>query len=445
MTSPHRTLAVAALALACGTNTPKATPAPEPEDVEVRSEMKAREKTVPVQDPATAMWPEDAKASWPRRCLLENIATHPTQPWLAAACTDSEGERGAVLVFDVDRGTLRTATAFDDMVGWSDAGLLRWHPDGTRLATNVSTNGIAVLQRARYVGRAHPDDTRDGGVQYVWVGDRLFADTGAFFEIRQGDTRFDFDELDAPAFQGLAWNTTISAAVGRVDTGIAAYDPVRQAVVYDHALDDEPRGHLHWSGDGRWCARRTFAVPPAPDALALFSGDEGTLRAQVKLSCPRIDKLDWGPAGALAVRCHDYDPKTRERSTYHLDVIRDGALAQTIDLGSRKIEPSHSVPEAAGLAWSPTSDGLALLLEGQQLQILDAHRGTVVSTFHAPAPAIPKGLPSYYTGGHRAKLGFPGDLIWASPQRLVRIAPHFISVWSIDGEKIAEFVVSDAK
>lgn len=31
--------------------------------------------------------------------------------------------------------------------------------------------------------------------------------------------------------------------------------------------------------------------------------------------------------------------------------------------------------------------------------------------------------------------------MWVHGQRLIRIAPHFVSVWSIDGTKVAEFVV----
>lgn len=53
------------------------------------------------------------------------------------------------------------------------------------------------------------------------------------------------------------------------------------------------------------------------------------------------------------------------------------------------------------------------------------------------------GLPDYDTNGYRPDYGFPGDLMWVSPQRLVRIAPHFVSVWSIDGQRIAQFVVPE--
>src|SRR5689334_6078104 len=114
---------------------------------------------------------------WPSKCLIENVAVHPTQPWLAVACTDSENERGAVLVLDAQTGAVRSVATRDGYVGWSDAGLLRWHPDGRSIATNVDTNGIALLDGTEWIGSAYPDDTRDGGVGYVWVDARMFTDT----------------------------------------------------------------------------------------------------------------------------------------------------------------------------------------------------------------------------------------------------------------------------
>jgi hypothetical protein len=31
--------------------------------------------------------------------------------------------------------------------------------------------------------------------------------------------------------------------------------------------------------------------------------------------------------------------------------------------------------------------------------------------------------------------------VWLAPHRFVRIAPHFIAVWSLDGQKLAELIV----
>ena len=117
------------------------------------------------------------------------------------------------------------------------------------------------------------------------------------------------------------------------------------------------------------------------------------------------------------------------------------------------LDPARPPGELAAIAREVTSpdaedqiafragERLALLLDGQRVQVLDAHRGTALLTFDAPAPPIPAGLPDHYTKGHRPDFGFPGDLLWLHGQRLVRIAPHFVSIWSIDGTKVAEFVV----
>ncbi|MFO7564848.1 MAG: hypothetical protein R6X02_19545 [Enhygromyxa sp.] len=385
--------------------------------------------------------------SWPRHCLIENLAPHPTQPWLAVACTDSERERGAVMVFDAQTGTLHRVAARDGYVGWSDPGLLRWHPDGRRIATNVDTNGIALLDGTQWVGLAYPDETRDSGVRYVWVDERMFTDTGALFEIRPGDVRFEFPTLDAPKFSAIEWNATIGAVVGRVGTGIAAYDPLAQIVVYQDPLAAyQPLGPPNWSADGRWCVALRYAVHPAPDELLFIRGDTGEVDGARQPSSPRIAELVWGRNGALAV--HSYVHHIGgSRSDLRVDLFVEGELRETIrldhGLGARRIEASHSVPEASGIAWSPDALGVALLLDGQEVAVHDARSGKLLSSFAAPAPAIPAGLPDWYTKGHRPDYGFPGDLIWLEQQRLVRIAPHFVSVWAIDGQRVAEFVVPD--
>ncbi len=389
-------------------------------------------------------WPTQPNAKWPARCLIENISVHPIEPWLAAACTDAENERGAVLVFDARAGTLLSSTSFQGYVGWSQSrGVLRWHPGGARLATNIDTNGIAVLDRGRVVGHASPDQSRDTGVGYVWVGDQIFTDTGALFEILEGDHRLDFDTTGAPFFDDIAWNAATGAVVGRVGTGIAAFDPLRKKLLYQVSPEPSASYRQHWSPDGRWCAFVSNRVPHGPDDIQIYNADDGRQQWTVQPSSPQIDGVHWAPDGSLLVISHLYDPKMRARTQKRLDVVRRGRVEATITLAAREIQANTSVPEASGIASSPTGDGFALLLDRQELQIFDARSGKALSTFHAPAPPIPAGLPSYYRDGNQALFGFPGDLLWAAPQRLVRLAPHFVAFWSLDGNKVAEFVVPD--
>lgn len=385
-------------------------------------------------------WPRHLDPKWPRGCLIENAAIHPREPWIAVACTNSAAETGAVLVFDAQTGSLRSSTPIDDYVGWSGRGLLRWHGDGVRLATNVGTNGIALLDRAELVGTAFPDQTRDGGVGYVWVGDALFTDTGALFEIQPGDWRFEFDELEIPELQAIAWNERGKFVVGRVGSGVAAYDPIAERVVYRDTLAAHgTRGTPDWSPDGRWCVRRQFAVHPAPDELLFVEGDSGRVHGVRTPSSPRIDQLAWSPEGALAVSCYVHHIGGH-RTQRHVDVFREGERRVVLDLGPRTIQASHAIDDASGIAWSPTGDGLALLLDGQRVHVHDAQTGQALTSFDAPAPAIPRGLPDYYANANRPSFGAPGDLMWVHQQRLIRIAPHFVSVWSLDGSKLAQFV-----
>lgn len=203
------------------------------------------------------LWPEQPGAVWPRGCLIEGFAIHPHQPWLAAACTNSDEDTGAILVFDAHAGRLRAVTPYEHGLGWTgDRELLRWHPDGRDLATNVSTNGIGLVRAGQFVGAAFPDETRDSGTRYVWVGDQLLSDTTALFRIQQDDwasTPGGPHTLFAPQ-----WNATIGAAVGYlhddgVTPGIAAYDPVRQKLLY-HTPGVRRSFACAWSADGRWFA-----------------------------------------------------------------------------------------------------------------------------------------------------------------------------------------------
>jgi WD40 repeat protein len=390
---------------------------------------------------ASHLWPQQQDPKWPRGCLIENTAIHPREPWIAVACTNSEAETGAVLVFDAQTGSLRSSTPIDGYVGWSDPGLLRWHPDGVRLGTNVSTNGIALLDRAELVGVAFPDETRDSGVNYLWIGDEMFTDTGALFQIQQDDWRFEFEELEIPQLQAIEWNAAAKFVVGRVGTGVAAYDPIAKRVVYENTLASfGDRGNPSWSPDGRWCARRQFAVHPASDQLLFVDGNTGRAHGVRTPSSPRIDALAWSPNGSLAVSCYVHHIGG-QRTQRHVDIFREGERRTTIDLGARTIQASHGIADASGIAWSPTGEGLALLLDGQRVQVVDAQTGKVLSLFDAPAPAIPAGLPDHYAKRNRPGLGFPGDLMWAHQQRLIRIAPHFVSIWSMDGSRVAQFVV----
>ena len=391
----------------------------------------------PASDTAGA-WPQQLDPRWPARCLIENAAVHPREPWIAVACTASEPGHGAVLVFDATTGRLRSSTPIEDFVGWDDAGLLRWHPDGVRLGTNLGTNGIALLDRAQYVGAAFPDQLRDSGVGYVWIDDRMFTDTGALFEIQRGDWRFEFDELEVPQLQAIEWNAAGTFVVGVVGTGIAAYDPIARRMVYEKtAADLGARGQPSWSPDGRRCVYRSFAVPPAPDELLFVDGDTGRVLGVEAPSSPRTHHLVWGPSGSLAVVSYVHHvgrPSTQHR----VDVFRDGARRTVIELGAHSIQASSGVVDAHGLAWSPAEDGLALLLDEQVVQVVDPASGRVRASFAAPAPAIPAGLPDHYATGQG---GLPGALMWTHGPHLIRIAPHFVSIWTTDGAKVAEFVV----
>ncbi|MEB2311262.1 MAG: hypothetical protein OZ921_01720 [Sorangiineae bacterium] len=409
-------------------------------------------------------WPVQPNARWPRRCLIENVAIHPSRPWLAAACTADaldardESEQGPassgeayILVFDAELGTIRTATQVigeGDSAGWSEnKDLLRWHPDGRRLAANMGLNGIGLFENARFVGVAFPDETRDSGVGYVWVGDRIFADTGALFELHPGDRRFDLSPMiGAPAFEEIEWNAAIGAVVGRVGNGIAAFDPVRGKLVYQVPMGDLPASFgMDWSSDGRSCARR-HPIAPNVDEVVFFDGDDGRRIGSVTPSLPRTRTGVWAPDGSLFVMHTEggREPRPGKRSESHVDLVRGGRLVRTLDLASRLPGRSHSIPETSALAPTPAGDAVAILLEDGEVRVHDAKSGALRAAFAASTPGIPAGLPDYYRGYPSVPQPVNrGGLLWVTPDRLVQVAPHFIAFFTPDGKKLAEFVVPD--
>lgn len=376
----------------------------------------------------------EAKHHWPQGCLVENVAAHPREPWVAVACTNPEAEIGAVVVVDARSGALRSVAEHQGYVGWSGAGLLQWHPDGERVVSNLDTNGIGLFGPSAWEASLFPDDGRDHGVRYVWVDDEhLYVDTGQLVSFVPGETRFDFPESDAPWLADMRWHAKLNAVVGIADwASFVAYDPRAGRTVLETRVVPEGKGHLSLSSDGSLGVQRVFATPPAPDQLVFFRDDAEIMPAQTA-SSPRIDQIYWGRARNLAVTSYVHhiggDPTDRV-----VDLFVDGVRTTSIALGKRR--PRNSGPEEAGaVAWSPDGTGVALLLDGVHVAVYDAKNGDELVRFDAPAPKVSEGTPDYVSREEH------GGLIWVSADRLVRVGSHFVTVWSITGEKIQEYVV----
>lgn len=379
------------------------------------------------------LWPEDPQAVWPQGCLIEGSALHPSQPWLAAACTNADAETGAVLVFDLAQGRLRAVTELPGYVGWSDANLVRWHVDGALLAVNVDTNGVLVLERGEPLQRLFPDDTRDSGVGFVWVGDRLYMDTGHLVQPEKGEPRFDFEyREELPWFRTMFWNTELQAVVGSSDKDALAFDPVaeRELVRVPLLLAD-------CALDGRWCARRVMGTRPSPDTLEMLRlKDAKTF--EHSLSGPVMGRSYWSSDGHLAVS--SYQHNIGAPATAHgLDVFVNGEQLSHIALKEEPLR-AWAYGDVGPVSWAPGQDALAVLFADQSVVRYDAKTGSELGAFRAPAPPIPAGLPHWYTPTQSGSQKL-GSVLWGHPERIVRVDGHFLSVWTVQGKKLAEFVV----
>jgi hypothetical protein len=318
----------------------------------------------------------------------------------------------------------------------------------------VSTNGIGLLELGEFVGDAYPDETRDSGVRYAWVGDYLFADTGAFFLIEEEDRKCDFEPLKVPHFMKLEWNAAIGAVVGsvvrgrgeqseasgaeirEVERGLYAFNPRTQQRIYYQDLSHLGNAfESHWSRDGRWCAwvRKSAG---AGDEILIFDGDNGRLLHSFRPAARRVNEVHFHREGSLLVASGESG-----RRSSHVEIVRGGRIETRIALSPRAMQPGYELPEGGGAAWSPSGDRVALLLDGQEVQIHDARSGAVLTRFRAPAPPVQAGPRGHDANPHRlAQDESPGDLLWPTPDCLVRLAPHFVAFWGTSGARRAELI-----
>ncbi len=378
--------------------------------------------------------------------MIRNAAFHPERPWLALACGHAEDNVGAVLLLDVQAGTLLSVVPTDPSVGGDGAGL-RWHRDGQRLAVTVGGNGIGVVEGQKWGGSAYPDESRDTPEEFVWVGDRIFTDSGALFAFVPGETLFKLPLQDAPTLIDIGWNESLRAVVGEDRHDLVAYRPDTKRTLYRVQLEDYGSGPPpDWAPGGQWGVR--VVDGPEGRGLVFVDGNKGVVHGLRKTSSPQVSTWAWSPSGALAVSSYRHDPGTpqrpyAERIERRVDLYRSGEHVTTIELGARKIQASYSLAEASGgMAWSPTSDGVALLLDGQDVRIHDTS-GATISEFAAPLPKLPPSFPDHFARAS-STFAFTGGLLWGPHRRIVRIASHVVSVWSLSGEQIAEFVVPES-
>ena len=426
-------LTLSALALACGGEPVEPVPS-EPVPAPDEGPQSGDQGAVPL-----GMWPAQPDAAWPKGCLIENAALHPSQPWLAVACSDVEEENGAILLFDLDAGTLRSAVRMQGWVGWNEAELLRWHPDGRQLASNVQTNGIVVFKDAQPIGHIFPDETRDTGVGHVWTGEKLYTDTGHLVQVKQDDWRFDFEYKEgAPGFHHMRWNAVNQTVVGWEQSSFVSYDPVTETRRVE--LPILPRSvHLGCSADGHWCAGRQIRPHPAPDALVLVNATEGVLMPSLLLSRAHFRDLAWAPSGGFVTSSYVHTIGA-PRSGFVLDIWQEGVLQRSMALGDREPSYGGAVEELGALSWSGDSESLAVLLKSQEVLLFDAVKGQQTGEFLAPSAPVPPRLPSWYARDERDG-SYEGTVSWGAPERIVRVGGHFVSIWTPQGEKLAEFIV----
>jgi hypothetical protein len=362
---------------------------------------------------------------------------------LAAACATRD-DGGAVLLVDLETGQLRSVFEYPESVGWPGRDLLHWHPSGDRLVTNISTNAIGVVEPSGFVARALPDDGRDHGVRSLWAGDVLFADTGDLFDVKPLDDWLPGQPTGAPWMSEMTWSESLGAVVGRTDDAIVAFDPAAKEVVHRKVVG-EPGNSSSFSPDGAWFVeQKTFS--PEPIEIAVFEVRPPWRAWMVEPNGATLRAApSWGPNGRLALYTTDYErdyDRRKELGTPYVrprfEFVKRGEIVRKVALET-PLEADMVFYEVPHIQWSPGGGQVAMLAQGERVQVFEWSSGRMVKDFRAPAPLPPSdGKPHSYL----AHGGRPGALLWATPDRFVRLDHHFIHIWNADGEEVGELTVS---
>ncbi|MEM6789237.1 MAG: hypothetical protein AAF715_17070 [Myxococcota bacterium] len=445
---------VVMIAAACAPSSPPHPPAPSPRPLSAASNAgvvslaPAGPSVSAAPGPRLRLgampppWPRQPQARWVRHCRINDVGVHPSHPWLTVACADPEDiHEGAVMVVDVDTGTLRSVSVVDNGAGWDGEGLLQWDATGRRLASNVMTNAIGVFEGGALVGVNGPDDGRDHPVVYAWVDHRVYTDTGHFFDPKQGRPpgRFDFAPVAGIRWRlgPFRWVPSVGAVVGaarpdrrrtaaREPVELVAYAPQRETVVYRKPMA-EFVGVLTWSPDGRWAvaARR---LPPLrarqERVLDIYDTHIGERARAASLPGRGRARVLVRNDGALIVSTHS-------------DI--DAGVATRLEVAEPRREEARLLsrrapwPDSYGpsLALAPDGQRLAQLLADGTVDLFDLDTGARVGSFSVTvAPDVDD-----------AQVPARVWLRWVGSERIVIVSEHAIGVWSTEGDAIAQLVM----
>ena len=439
------------LAVACSRPSPDetpaaASPAPAQPAESVPRDVTPKSADPPPDDPT---WPVQPNPRWPRNCLIEDLGVHPHQPWLTLACSDPEGKvDGALLVIDVQSGSLLSVSPADGNAGWyGDGGLVLWNAKGDRLASNVWTNSIGLFERGAAVSVNSPDETRDNPVDYAWVDHRIYTDTGHFFDPKNEETggRFGFEPVEGIVWSidTFKWVPKLGAVVGaaypdkyrdpdlQLDPNavqLVAYAPQRQKVVYRESIAPYIL-ELRWSANRRWAVgQRKLDYPRSAkeSVLDVYDTHSGKLSRQVSVPGSQLRKIAVRDDGLLV---------TASYSTVDASAkVKTEVFAP--DGSHSVLSESMPWPDGAALgsngALSLRGTGFAQLLRDESIALFDLTTGKHQHTFPAPVPPPPgrADQPSY------------ASVLWISDTRLATVGPHFVRIWSVDGTRVASFDVA---
>ncbi len=371
---------------------------------------------------------------------------HPRLPWLTLACTNpAHIERGAIIVVDVQAGSLVSVTeTTDGGAGWyGDGPLVLWNATGDRLCSNVATSGIGLFERATLAARNFPDDAADSPVDYAWVDHRIFTNRGNFFDPKNDERmgRFDFEVVSDInwTIDVFKWNAELGAVVGAAfpaegtdadKVELVAYAPQRDQLIYRKPLAQNApgqRGYLRmaWSPSRRWLAASAGSSGSVLDVYDTMNGG-------------RVRRVTLGRANERSVIVGDDGALIGYSSNAHPVGDDQGALVEKLAPTGARMQLSTERPWAETselapiMAMSPDESALAVFLADSTLAVFDLKSGEHRRTFPVAIPGE----------ASAAKQNLPRvGVLWISPTHVALVGAHFVDVWSVEGTRVAEFAM----
>lgn len=167
--------------------------------------------------------------------------------------------------------------------------------------------------------------------------------------------------------------------------------------------------------------------PSREDAIEVYDTTEGTLAWRVRPQGQYDSEAAIADDGTLVVQSTRRPGPETARRGEAVELFRPAGFgAVTLSKLPRYRTKAVLAPR---LAVSPDGTGAAFLSDRPSIAVFDTVAGAMVHEFSSPIPPA-SGDPSPGAG-----------VVWVDHTRFALVGEHFVTIWSVDGSRLGEYVV----